>query len=117
MHSLLNIKDYKITLYIGVSTDEQNNMQDIYIDIEVKFKSLPDAIATDNVKDSECYAVICDRLKCLNGKKIKTIEFLANQSFLIIKKYLASHYINIHIKKRPVIDGLQGGVIFSIKEY
>lgn len=117
MQSLLKIKDYNIALYIGVEPIEQNNKQEIYIDIEVKFKSLPKSIETDDIQDTECYADICAQLDQLNGEKFKTIEFLANKSFIILKQKLSLHYINVHVKKQPLINGLQGGVVFSIGEF
>ena len=117
MQSLLKIKDFTISLYIGVGLTEQNNKQEIYIDIEIKFKSLPKSIKTDDIQDTECYVYICAQLDQLNGKKFKTIEFLANKSFTILKQRLPLHYINVHVKKRPLINGLQGGVVFSIGEF
>ena len=71
MQSLLKIKDYNISLYIGVEPIEQNNKQEIYIDIEVKFKSLPKSIETDDIHDDSQngMAAVMERNKARADKK------------------------------------------------
>lgn len=112
--SRLNIIDYELSIYIGVSAQEKKVQQKILVSVEIDFQNSPKAIITDNINDTLCYHNICNKLKSFNNKVFSTIEYLCNQIYELLNKMIKLDNFKLEVIKFPAIENLRGGVKFTI---
>ncbi len=113
-NSQLNIIDYELSVHIGISAQEREMKQKVFVSIMINFKSLPRATITDNVNDTLCYHNICYKLKLLNDKVFSTIEYLCHQVYNLLYEIIEPNYFQFEVRKFPVIENLKGGVKFIL---
>ena len=68
MLSNLEIKKIILKLNLGVESEERSVLQEVEFNININFYSLPEACASDDIKDAVCYAELVDAISvfCLN---------------------------------------------------
>jgi len=116
LYSALSLKQLKVSVFLGASQEERDTKQEIEINLDIMFHSLPKACMTDQLKDTFCYATLVDKLKvfCLK-KPFRLIEHLGYELYQFVKQTLKNVDINLEIKKRPPVHGLEQS-IFCLKD-
>ncbi len=115
LSGVLYIKDLVIPIHIGVTDGERKVPQDISIDLELHFLEIPKGCTTDRIEDTFCYEKLCGELNTLlKSKEFNLVERLTLDIFTFIEKKQVFSDINISIKKRPKIDGLNGHISMEL---
>jgi dihydroneopterin aldolase len=115
MKSHLQIRGLTLPINLGWRDKEREHEQLVLLDFELKFKDLPKACTTDQLKDTVCYATLIKTLREeLNDGSFRLVEHLAYEIHRILKSQLPKDIsLTVHITKHPKIKGLTGGVCFS----
>ncbi len=72
--------------HIGVFDDERISTQDLKLDASIQIPVEEFMLSEDELNDGVCYAELSERITDLATKKeYKTIEFLANEIYELIK--------------------------------
>ena len=111
------ISKYELEVFIGISQEERTHKQKIILTIEIFFTEMPQAMNSDNIKDTICYYNLCNELKQFNDKLYCTIEFLAQQIFELLNNMVYPNSLRLEVKKFPIIENLKGDVGFVIENY
>jgi dihydroneopterin aldolase len=105
---------------IGVSAEERATPQGVRFDLVVRYpRSAPKAVKTDKLKDTLCYADLCEKVrKVCSAKEFKLLEHIAQEVFNAVKKAAgAKTKIEVHARKiHPPVADLIDGVSFSLVE-
>ncbi|MSO13416.1 dihydroneopterin aldolase [Rickettsiales endosymbiont of Trichoplax sp. H2] len=109
------ISKYELEVFIGISQEERTHKQKIILIIEIFFTEVPQAINSDNIKDTICYYNLCNKLKQFNNKVYCTIEFLAQQIFELLNNIIYPNSLRLEVKKFPMIENLKGDISFVIE--
>ncbi len=116
---VLKINNLSLQVKIGLPEQERQNFQEISINLQVIWENCQKNFQQDSLEESICYDKICQEIKhfCEN-KSFKTIEFLTNALYILLKKNLPSQAkLSIEVTKtNPPIAGLKGGASFSIED-
>ncbi len=116
----LEVKDFSVHVHLGCTQKEREKAQEVRISINLVFPEAPPACATDQLKDTICYAHLCSALKDVcTQNEFCTIERLTSVMMGELKKLLSPTIVitlRVH-KVRPPIDGLFGGVIFELEGF
>ena len=115
--SMLNIRDYKLNVYIGISPQEKKLKQVILISVKIHFKNLPRAIMTDSINDTLCYHEMCNKLKIINSSIFLTIEHLCSQVCNLLRLSIKSNSFELEVKKFPTINNLKDGIKFMLNNF
>jgi dihydroneopterin aldolase len=98
LQSNLTVNGIRILVHLGHTKEEQRNLQEIKVDISIKFPQLPMACQTDNLNDTICYATLSEKLlNYVDGKTFNLIEHLTNCFYDLIKQELTND-IKISVK-------------------
>ena len=112
---VLTINNLVAPVRIGVTEDERRNLQNISIDIQIQFAKLPVGCDTDNIQDTVCYDSLCSEIMAfLKGGEFKLIEKITADIHGIIKKKGEFLDILVSVKKKPLIEGLEGFVAMDL---
>lgn len=117
--SEITLNKLHLKLFIGITEEEQNIKQDVYIYVKLKQNKLPTACITDDIKGTICYSQIAEKInKFCEGKKFNLIEFLSFQLYNIIKDIVKDEYkVWLKVEKvKPPIENLLDGAHFTISE-
>jgi 7,8-dihydroneopterin aldolase/epimerase/oxygenase len=115
LSGVLFIKDLVVPMHIGVTEDERNSPQNIFIDIELKFKELPKGCSSDNISETICYKSICDEIyNHIKKHEFNLIERLSSEIYDLLDEKSLFSKIRLLVKKKPVIEGLNGYVAMEI---
>ena len=115
--STLTVDALECMVHLGVPKDERAKRQAILISWKIIFTITPNAITSDEIRDTPDYGVMARTLKGLiEDHEFRTIEYLAAFSFENIANYLEPDtLLSVNIRKFPLIDGLKEGVCFTLE--
>lgn len=117
----LEINPIKISLYLGITEEEQTTKQEISIKILLNFSKIDISLLQDNMANTICYAKIINFIiEGFANKRYNLLETfsydLKNKLFSYIYKQVrennigdfSSDEIKIYVEKKPVITGFSG---------
>ncbi len=84
------IRKLRVPAFIGIYPIEQEQMQDIYLDLDCSFDSTPAALS-DNIYDTLNYEKIC---KCMS-------EYISSRRFNLMEK-LAEDLVQLLFREFPI---------------
>jgi dihydroneopterin aldolase len=94
--------------------------QPVDLDLAVRFRVLPDACASDRLEDTVCYAELIEAArKTCAGREFHLLERLAHELFARLRDLVpadAELWLRA-TKLRPPVEGLHGGVAFSLGDF
>ena len=114
----LTLHKLSLFVHLGCSPTEREALQEIILSIEMQFPHSPLGERTDRLKDTLCYAEVCQTLKnFILGRSFHLIEKLARDCLSVLQtKYPSMRFhLKLHKKKTPVKE-LQGGVTYTCGE-
>jgi dihydroneopterin aldolase len=112
----LKINRLKLQVNLGWTDEERAAKQTVYVSYEIKFKEIPDAIITDNLKDTVCYGEISDKISNFVEKnEFKLIEYLSQNIYKIIKESTSKPILVVVEVAKPnaPVKNLEGEVSFK----
>jgi dihydroneopterin aldolase len=111
----LYIRSLELNLNLGWRSKERGSEQAVFMDMEIRFKEIPEACTTDNLKDTICYAELIEKIRAhTEAKQYRLIEHLTKDIYTLAKQHLPKEAdINVRLTKYPRIDGLKDGVCFE----
>jgi dihydroneopterin aldolase len=115
-HCKLTINGFELAVLLGWPDAERQQAQTVRIDLTIQFKSPPPACASDQLQDTFCYDKLLTHLRDkISDREFHLIEHLTAEIHHILKPLLpADAQLSISVLKFPAINGLTGGVTFSI---
>ncbi len=115
LSGVLTINSLVVPVKVGVTEAERKKPQNISVDIKIQFARLPVGCDTDNINDTVCYDSLCSEIMTfLKGGEFKLIEKIAADIYKIIEKNGEFLNILVSVKKKPLIDGLEGFVAMDL---
>jgi dihydroneopterin aldolase len=113
----------QIAVHLGCSPEERASSQLVSFDIELLFKTAPEAMNSDNLDDTVCYATLAKAIKAYcQSKPFNLIEHLSRGVHVLVRKFLDAHAslvssVRLSTRKLPqAVPEVHGGVAFSIEE-
>lgn len=117
--SNLTISDLKLWVHLGCSDQEKYHPQLVSFDILIDFFQNPQAVLSDKLEDSVCYANITNIIKeTISNKKYNLIEYLAANTYDEIIKHTGNKEISLTVtvkKLSPPVEDIHGYVSFTYK--
>jgi len=125
MQTCLSLKDLTLKIHLGVTAVEQQQLQAVVVDIDIFFKSPPQACITDDLHQALCYDDLAQKIAAFcAGKSFHLIEYFGYQLFDFLKNVLSLPsltkatatnvaMLSVGIKKTPPIANL-GRAIFTL---
>jgi dihydroneopterin aldolase len=118
--SVLEFRGARLEVRLGCSAAEREKPQAVDLDLAVRFAELPIACASDKLEDTLCYAELIDaaRAACA-GREFHLVERLAHELFGRLRVLVppgAELWLRA-TKLRPPVEGLSGGVAFSLGDF
>lgn len=117
--SNLTISDLKLWIHLGCSDQEKYHPQLVSFDILIDFFQNPQAVLSDKLEDSVCYANITNIVKeTISNKKYNLIEYLAANTYDEIIKHTGNKEISLTVtvkKLSPPVKDIHGYVSFTYK--
>ena len=118
--AVLEFRGARLEVRLGCSAAERAVPQPVDLDLAVRFSKLPAACESDELGDTVCYAALIDaaRAACA-GREFRLVERLAHDLFARLRPLVppgAELWLRA-TKLRPPIDGLAGGVAFSLGDF
>lgn len=119
MKQTLKINSYEVFMSLGVTKEEQAQLQPVQFDITLHFDKPVKGCATDHLDDAINYAALVSHIKQVATARsfnlIENVCFLTHQH---LTEWLKTHgftgeLITAAIKMRPPVPSLQGGVKFT----
>ena len=119
MRQTLRINSYEVWMSLGVTKDEQANLQPVHFDITLHFDKPVKGSATDNLDDAINYVDLSYHIKKVATARpfnlIENVCFITHQH---LTDYLKTHgftgdLITEATKVRVPVASLQGGVKFT----
>ncbi len=113
IQALLTIEDFSCECRLGCTVAEREFPQEVRASVEIAFAQTPKACLTDELKDTICYAEICESIRrTARSREFATVENLAQVVFETVK---IPHPWRLTLHKvKPPVDGLLGGVKFRL---
>jgi len=119
MHSM-KIRDLQLQVRLGCSAEERSVPQEVRVSIDFRFFDEPKGALSDDLKDTICYARVCEALRHqVEGREYRLVEKLAADFYGVVKLLVegrAEVSLTVH-KVRPPIEGLLGGVQYRIGDF
>lgn len=114
MKSYFTLNQLELQVHLGWEEWERMQAQTVWIDIHIQFDQPPRACYTDSLKDTVCYDTLTQKIKLATSQQsFRLIEYLAQVIYKIIQDNCSlSCRTKIGVRKKPVIDDLNGGVQF-----
>lgn len=112
----LSINQLTLAVSLGWPDHERLEKQTISLSFTVQFATPPLACNSDQLKDTVCYSLLIrDLRKLIETKTYHLIEHLGHDAYQHIKNHLQSEaLVKVSVLKHPAIDGLMGGVMFTV---
>ncbi len=118
--SVLEFRGARLEVRLGCSAEERKLPQAVDLDLAVRFHELPIACASDKLEDALCYAELIDAAReACAGREFHLVERLAHELFGRLRMLVppgAELWLRA-TKLRPPVEGLTGGVAFSLGEF
>lgn len=115
----LKINSYEVYVSLGVTKEEQAQLQPVHFDITLHFNKSVKGCATDNLDDAINYAALVSHIKQVATARaynlIENICFLTHQHLAdwVKTQGFAGELVTEATKVRPPVPSLQGGVKFT----
>jgi dihydroneopterin aldolase len=117
---VLEFHGARLEVRLGCSAAERFAPQAVDLDLAVRFARLPEACASDDLADTVCYAALIDAAReVCAGREFHLLERLAHELFGRLRALVppdAELWLRA-TKLRPPVEGLSGGVAFSLGEF
>ncbi len=111
----LEINKLILPVYIGVTSEERKEKQQVEINIKIDFITIPLGCESDKIKDTFCYENIVNIIRTLcNDQEFHLIEHLGSIIHKTIKSNLPSCELTVKLCKKPKIENLEGNCCFTI---
>lgn len=119
MKQNLRINSYEVWMSLGVTKDEQTNLQPVHFDISLQFEKPVKGSASDNLDDAINYADLVYHVKKVATTRpfnlIENVCFITHQH---LTEYVKTHGFTGELtteatKVRAPVASLQGGVKFT----
>lgn len=120
----LTLSRLRLPVHLGWTDEERAVPQLVEANLFIRFPEPPPACQTDELKDTVCYAEICEKLsQGLEGRSFKLIERLAAHFYSTVKEALQSQslaeaQVQVEVMKINVpIENLMGGTSFTYGDH
>jgi dihydroneopterin aldolase len=118
--SVLEFRGARLWVRLGCSASERETPQPVDLDLAVRFAEPPIACASDKLEDTICYAELIDAAReACAGAEFQLVERLAHELFGRLRALVppgAELWLRV-TKLRPPVEGLEGGVAFSLGDF
>lgn len=118
-HSM-RINDLSLSVKLGCSPEERAIPQEIRVSAELRFFEEPKGVWSDDLRETVCYAQICEVLReHVERKEFQLVEKLAGDFYHLVK-CLVEHRAEISLivhKVKPPVPGLLGGFEFRVGDF
>ena len=116
LNSKIQLDELEIQLHLGVSEEERENPQSVWISLTFEFFALPESTSSDQITGTVKYSSLSKLLKSeFNGSNIKTIEYMGFRAFNLVSEDIdQAGRLTLSIRKFPSISGLKGGALFEL---
>jgi dihydroneopterin aldolase len=119
MKQTLRINSYEVFMSLGVTKEEQAQLQPVHFDITLNFEKPVKGCATDNLDEAINYAALVSHIK--HVATVRSYNLIENICFLThqhLTEWVKTHgftgeLITETTKVRPPVPALQGGVKFT----
>ena len=116
LNSKIQLDELEIQLHLGVSEEEREKPQSVWISLTFEFFALPESTSSDMMSGTINYSSLSKLLKSeFNGSNIKTIEYMGFRAFNLVSQDIDQvGRLTLSIRKFPSISGLKGGALFEL---
>ena len=114
--SKIQLDELEIQLHLGVSEEEREKPQSVWISLTFEFLALPESTSSALISGTVNYSSLSKLLKSeFNGSNIKTIEYMGFRAFNLVSEEIDRvGRLTLSIRKFPSISGLKGGALFEL---
>jgi len=118
MKSYFILNQLELKVHLGWEDWERAHLQTVWVDIHLEFEKPPRACFTDSLEDTICYDSLTTQIKRVCAQQsFRLVEYLAQIIYQTIRDDCTLPIrIKISVRKKPVIDDLNGGVQFCYGE-
>lgn len=119
MKQTLKINSYEVWMSLGITKEEQAQLQAVHFDVTLQFDKAVKGSASDHLDDAIDYAALTNHIKKValvrSYQLIENICFMAHQHLTewLKSQGFVGELITEATKLHPPIAGLQGGVKFA----
>lgn len=119
MKQTLRINSYEVWMSLGVTKEEQAQLQPVHFDITLHFEKSVKGCATDHLDDAINYAALVSHIKQVATARsfnlIENVCFITHQHLTdwVRKHGFSGELVTEALKVRPPVPSLQGGVKFT----
>lgn len=112
--SYIVLHGLELNVHLGWPEAERVHKQIVTIDIKIQFANPPHGCITDNLADTYCYDTLINAIKMkISEGQYRLLEHLSYKIYQIIKDTISNDIlIEVHVRKKPAIAQLTGGVSF-----
>jgi len=117
---VLEFHGARLEVRLGCSEAERAATQPVDLALAVRFADLPEACVSDDLADTVCYAALIDAAReVCAGREFHLLERLAHELFGRLRALVPPHALLWlrATKVSPPVEGLSGGVAFSLGEF
>ncbi len=118
--AVLEFRGARLEVQLGCTDSERARPQAVDLDLAIRFAELPSACTSDKLADTVCYAELIEVARSLcAGREFHLVERLAHELFGRLRVLVppgADLWLRV-TKLHPPVDGLAGGVAFSLGEF
>jgi dihydroneopterin aldolase len=118
--AILEFRRARLSVRLGCSPEERAAPQPVDLDVAIAFASPPAACASDRLEDTVCYADLIELARqAVSGREFHLVEHLAHELFARLRALApADARLWLRVNKiAPPVEGLAGGVAFSLGEF
>jgi 7,8-dihydroneopterin aldolase/epimerase/oxygenase len=116
----LFVDEFTLNVHLGCTKEERAVPQEVRLSAELRFERAPAAIHSDNLRETVCYADLCEGLRKLcAGREFQVIERLAYESYALVSELAGPGVavsVSVH-KVAPPVKGLKGGTRFRCGDF
>jgi dihydroneopterin aldolase len=116
----MKIQSLSLNVKLGCSPEERALRQEVRVSAELRFFEQPGGVQSDDLKDTICYARICETLREYGeGREFQLIEKMAGDFYRLTKDLVegqAAVSVTIH-KVKPPVPGLLGGAEYRVGDF
>ena len=118
--AVLEFRRARLAVRLGCFDEERAAPQPVDLDVAIAFATPPAACASDRLDDTVCYADLIELARQeVAGREFRLVEHLAHELFARLRPLVpadARLWLRV-IKLAPPVEGLAGGVSFSLGEF
>lgn len=119
MESILEIKQLRLSITLGVGALERAELQEVDFNIRIKFSYIPKGCASDKIDDALCYDKLSKAID--NFCKNNQFHLIEHLSFAL-HKYIKANYLNsedklmLQVCKLPPVEVIKGQCCFTVED-